>query len=239
VPPLLYRELAPWYRLVDPPSDHGGEAALYRAAIERTASPPAGTLLELGAGAGGNASHLKGRFQCTLVDLSGQMLALSRELNPECEHLLGDMRSLRLGRVFDAVLIHDAIAYLTTPQELEAALRTALLHTRPGGAGLFAPDFFRESFREGEAMLSGEDGPRALRGLEWTWDPDPADGTIQVEYAFLLREGGQVRSVHDRHLEGLFSRDTWLRLLGEVGWRVEEAAKPAGDLGELIVCRRP
>ena len=34
----------------------------------------------------------------TLVDLSEEMLAVSRELNPECEHLQGDMRTLRLGR---------------------------------------------------------------------------------------------------------------------------------------------
>ena len=41
------------------------------------------------------------------------MLELSRTLNPDCEHLEGDMRTLRLGRTFDAVLIHDAVMYMT------------------------------------------------------------------------------------------------------------------------------
>ena len=68
-----------------------------------------GTLLELGSGGGNNASHLKARFNCTLTDISPDMLALSRTLNPECEHLEGDMRTLRLGRTFDVVFIHDAI----------------------------------------------------------------------------------------------------------------------------------
>ena len=72
------------------------------------------TLLELGSGGGNNASHLKHRFECTLTDLSPEMLALSRTLNPECEHIEGDMRTLRLERTFDAVFVHDAIAYITT-----------------------------------------------------------------------------------------------------------------------------
>jgi ubiquinone/menaquinone biosynthesis C-methylase UbiE len=98
--PLLYRDLVPWYRLVDPHQDHEGEAASYREGFER-AVPGAETLLELGAGAGHNAFHLKQRFRCTLTDLSREMQALSRELNPECEHSLGDMRELRLGRMIE------------------------------------------------------------------------------------------------------------------------------------------
>jgi hypothetical protein len=55
--------------------------------------------------------HLKARFAMTLVDLSGEMLAVSRRFNPECEHLQGDMRTVRLGRAFDAVFVHDAVDY--------------------------------------------------------------------------------------------------------------------------------
>jgi len=51
------------------------------------------TVLELGSGAGHNALHLKPHARCTLTDVSEEMLGLSRELNPECEHLLGDMRT--------------------------------------------------------------------------------------------------------------------------------------------------
>src|SRR4051812_9687213 len=109
--PLLYGALTPWYDLLDPAADHADEAAVYRDALERAGAPAGGTLLELGAGAGGNASFIKQRFRCTLTDISPDMQALSRALNPECEHRLGDMRTLRLGRAFDAVLIHDAVCY--------------------------------------------------------------------------------------------------------------------------------
>jgi len=107
--PSLYRELAPWYHLVDPVEGHRDEADALATALGRTASRPLETLLELGAGAGNNAFHLKRRLRCTLADLSPEMQALSRARNPECEHVLGDMRTLRLGRAFDAVLVHDAV----------------------------------------------------------------------------------------------------------------------------------
>jgi trans-aconitate methyltransferase len=239
--PLLYGELVPWYRLVDPSVDHADEAASYQGALERAASPPAETLLELGAGAGNNAFHLKGRFRCTLTDLSPRMQALSLELNPECAHLLGDMRTLRLGQTFDAILLHDAVMYMASEEDLAAAIQTAFVHTRPGGAAVFAPDYVRETFREGAQLISGTDGARSLRGVEWAWDPDPADDTYVVEYSFLLRDGAEVKAVHDRHVEGLFARATWLRLLTGAGYRAESFPRPLDDetFDECFVCVRP
>lgn len=238
---LLYGELVSWYRLLDPPEDHLDEAVCYQEAIERAASPGAETLLELGAGAGHNAFHLKRRFRCTLTDVSEPMQSLSRKLNPECEHLAGDMRTLRLGRVFDAVLVHDAVMYMTTEEDLRAAARTAFVHTRPGGAAIFAPDCVRETFQEGTTVHAGDGGARSLRCLEWTWDPDPSDTTFITEYAFLLRQGTEVKAVHDRHIEGVFARATWIHVLTGAGFRVAPKARPLGDgeFDEVFLCRRP
>jgi trans-aconitate methyltransferase len=238
--PKLYRELVGWYRLVDPPDDHQEEAAAYQAGFERAVSPRPETLLDLGAGAGHNAFHLKRRFRCTLTDRSKEMLKLSRELNPECEHIAGDMRTLRLGRTFDAVLVHDAVMYMTTEKDLLAAARTALAHTRPGGAAIFAPDFVRETFREKTDLLAEDEGKRALRGMEWVWDPDPADETCATEYVFLLRENGRMTVVHDHHVEGLFPRATWLHVLQTAGYSVELMKRPLDDstVDEIFLCRR-
>ena len=104
----LYRDLASWWPLLSRPEEYAEEAA-FAASLLRTAKPPTRTVLELGSGGGNNAFHLKRDFEMTLVDLSDDMLAVSRELNPECEHVLGDMRKLRLDRTFDVVFVHDAI----------------------------------------------------------------------------------------------------------------------------------
>lgn len=239
--PLLYGELTSWYHLIDPVEDHEDEAAALREAIERTASLAPETLLELGAGAGNNAFYLRQHYRCTLTDRSAEMLALSRARNPGCEHVQGDMRSLRLGRLFDAVLIHDAIVYMTTAADLLAAARTAFVHLRPGGAAVFAPDVTRERFREKSEAMARDAGGRSLRGIEWTWDPDPGDSTYDVDFALLLREGSDMRAVHDRHRCGLFDAATWRRVLAEAGFEVGTFVRPIDDEGsfdEIFVCRR-
>jgi SAM-dependent methyltransferase len=236
----IYSALAEWYPLVDPREDHADEAAVYAAAIRGAAQPFARTLLELGAGAGNNAWYLKQDFACTLTDVSAAMQALSRAQNPECEHLSGDMRTMRLDRTFDAVLVHDAVVYMTSAEDLLRAVRTAYVHVRPGGVALFAPDYVRETFVERAALLSADAGRRSLRGVEWAWDPDPADHTYRADYALLLRDGEVLTSVHDSHVEGLFERSEWTAVLAEAGFAVEPVHHPLGpdEIGELFLGRR-
>ena len=239
--PLLYGELTPWYRFVDPPADHEDEARVYAGAIDAAAAIPVVTLLELGAGAGHNALFMKRRFRCTLTDLSPSMSVLSQELNPECEHLLGDMRSLRLDRQFDAVFVHDAVCYITSLADLRQVAETAFVHTRPGGAAVFAPDYVRERFEEATSLISADEGARSLRGLEWVWDPDPSDSLYRVEYAFVMRDGDAVETVHDRHLEGLFSIDEWRDVLDAAGYAVSIVDRPLGDDAQtdvIFACTR-
>ncbi len=217
--PKLYEQLASWWPLLSSPEEYAEEAEFFKKVLLENCAPPLRTLLELGSGGGNNTSHLKTHFQMTLVDLSPGMLQVSRALNPECEHFEGDMRTVRLDRLFDAVFIHDAIMYMTTEDDLGRAMATAFLHCRPGGVALFAPDHVRETFSP-ETDHGGHDGERrAMRYLEWAHDPDPSDTTYVVDYAYLLREpDGAARVEHDRHIEGIFNREVWLRLLRQNGF---------------------
>ncbi|HEX2677804.1 MAG TPA: methyltransferase domain-containing protein [Polyangiales bacterium] len=240
----IYGALAGWWPLFSSPAHYLEEAHAYRTLLLEACDPPPRTLLELGSGGGGNASHLKLDFALTLVDRAPGMLAVSRALNPECEHLLGDMRDVRLGRTFDAVFVHDAVSYLTSLDDLAQAARTAFVHCRAGGVALFAPDAFRETFRETTNCGGSEDDTRALRYLQWLWDPDPADDTYVADWACLLREGDAVpRVVHERHVFGLFARADWLRVLSEAGFEArcvpfEHSQVEAGTM-EVLVARRP
>jgi trans-aconitate methyltransferase len=195
-------------------------------------------------GGGNNASHLKARFRMTLTDRSPAMLEVSRRLNPECEHVEGDMRTLRLDRRFDAVFVHDAVAYMTTESDVRAAIETAFMHCEPGGSALFAPDHLRETFQPSTDHGGHDEGLRGLRYLEWTWDPDPSDTTYIVDYAYLLRESdGTVRAECDRYLEGLFSRAQWLAWLSDAGFDPRALVFDHSEIEpgtyELFVCRKP
>jgi hypothetical protein len=242
----LYSELSTWWTLLSAPEDYAEEAAFYQRALLEASSQPPHTLVEFGSGGGNNASFLKARFELTLVDPSPGMLAMSRTLNPECEHIQGDMRTVRLGRQFDCVFIHDAIVYMTTEADLRRAIETAFVHCKPGGVALVAPDHVRETFHP-STDHGGHDGEeRSLRYLEWTWDPDPADDTYVVDYAYVLREGrgeGNVRVEHDRHIEGLFSRAQWVAILQDAGFDARILPFDHSELEpgsyELFVARRP
>jgi SAM-dependent methyltransferase len=244
----LYEELADWWPLVSPPSDYAEEAAEYVRLLRAAASRPLEEVLELGSGGGNNASHLKREFSLTLVEPSERMLQVSRALNPECVHLPGDMRTVRLGRVFDAVFVHDAVDYMLTEADVRAALETVATHLRPGGVALIAPDATRETFEPG-TILEGGDEPaapdgraRSLRFIEWTLPLEPGATFAVVHYSLLLRErDGTVRAEHDVHRCGVFPRATWLRLSDEVGLdpRFEPRTLGGEEYDTLLAIKRP
>jgi SAM-dependent methyltransferase len=220
----FYGELAMWWPLISPPENYDEEAAF--AELLRSATIPVREVLELGSGGGHNARYLKSSYAMTLVDLSAEMIDVSRALNPECDHVQGDMRSIRLGRTFDAVFVHDAVDYMTDDAELGRAIETAFIHCRPGGIAVFVPDETAETFEEStdHGGTDAADG-RGVRYLEWSWDPDPSDTWTLTGYAFMLRDAdGSIRVVHDTHRTGLFGRSVWLRRLADAGF--EASAVP-------------
>ncbi len=239
----LYGGLAHWWPLLSPPEEYAEEAAFIGDLLAGH-DPPVRDLLELGSGGGHNAVHLSDRFRMTLVDLSPAMLDQSRLLNPACEHHVGDMRTVRLGRTFDAVLVHDAVAYMTTHDDLRALAETAFAHLRPGGLVVLIPDHTTETFEE-STDHGGADAPdgRGARYLEWAWDPDPADTEVRGEYIVAVRGAdGRVRVVHDRHVWGLFPRADWLAALDAAGftaWAVPEVTSEDRSPRELFLGRRP
>lgn len=215
----FYTEFAPYWPLISPVSEYEEEGN-YFASLLRSLPVQIKTVLELGSGGGHCSSYLKEHFTMTLSDLSEDMLMVSMQINPNCEHLQGDMRDMRLGREFDAVFIHDAIDYMTTTEDLRAALITAYLHCKAGGACVFAPDHIRENiaFDADCAGNDGEDG-RAVRFMEWSWDPDPSDDWVQTEYSFVFRDtSGKITSAHESHRSAAFREAHWMELLREVGF---------------------
>jgi SAM-dependent methyltransferase len=214
----LYTDLADWYHLVTGPPDYVEEADHVMRLLAAARPAPPASILELGCGGGNLASHLDVP-ELVLTDVSPDILRASRRLNPGREHVEGDMRTLRLGRRFDAVLVHDAIDYMLTEDDLLAALRTVAAHLAPGGAAVLVPDETRETFAPGTSHGGGDgDDGRGVRYLEWVREPAPGATTYAMDFVFLLREAdGATRVVHDPHVCGLFPQATWDRLIAAAG----------------------
>jgi SAM-dependent methyltransferase len=235
--PKLYTELAGWWQLVSPTEDYADEAAFFKELFQ---AENARTVLELGSGGGNVAWFLKKDFTLTLTDVSAAMLRESREQNPELEHVEGDMRALRLGRTFDGVLIHDAIMYMTSEEDLRAAMVTAYEHCKPGGVVVIVPDWVSETFRPHTTQEGTDAGERGVRYMEWIWDADPNDTEVNYEFILALKEGDELRTVVDRQIVGVFPRATWLRLLSDVGFvpTIVEDPTTDGERSEVFVGRK-
>lgn len=172
------------------------------------------------------------------------MVKLNRRMNPECRHVQGDMRSIRLRQVFDCVLLHDAVNYMRSRTDLVNALTTAFVHTAHGGAALFQPDFVAETFESGTETGGSEKDGRAVRYLEWRWVPDPGAEMYVADMAYMLRDrDGSVEVAQDRHWMGLFPRSVWLELIGAAGFEpLAVPFAPGRDSGperELFLGLRP
>jgi ubiquinone/menaquinone biosynthesis C-methylase UbiE len=234
----LYTQLADWWPLLSPPQDYEDEGPIYRQMLATHSKTPPQTVLELGSGGGSIASFFKQQYQLTLVDKSPDMLRVSQQVNPECRHLVGDMRTIRLNEIFDAVFIHDAIDYMTTLDDLRQAMTTAYIHCKTGGVTLIVPDCVCETFIPYTIHGGYDEATRGLRYLQWVHDPHPEDSVCIADFAFMLRDSdGQVRTVYDRHLCGLFSKAQWQQVMESVGFEVQMLLSPVESEsgGEIMV----
>jgi SAM-dependent methyltransferase len=234
----LYQDLARWWPLLSPVEEYAEEARFFLAVFEERKLPITAALLELGAGGGHNAFHMKSRFaEVVLTDQSAAMLAASRTLNPDCKHFQGEMRTLNLGRTFDAVFVHDAVDYMCTRNDLAALLRNVAKHCRSGGWALLVPDHTAETFTPATEHGGSDAEGRSIRYLEWSHDPDPADEMITVDYVYVMREkGGPPSVIHESHHCGLFSSTVWTAELQNAGFHPEMVSDPFGR--EIFIARR-
>lgn len=191
-------------------------------------------VLNVGCGGGKNVFNLKREFEVTGLDISPAMLALARELNPACTFVEGDMRDFAIQKRFDAVLIDDAVAYITTEDDLRRVFENAYEHLSAGGVMLVGPDETRETFEQNKTSVWQSQPHLAPRGIEVTYivnsyDPDPSDTCYESAMVFLIRDDGNLRVEQDRHILGLFSLDRWKAILSDVGFELHEEQYTEGS----------
>ncbi len=219
----LYGDLAWTWPIISPPEDYVSESETFAGLIWAHGRGEIKTLLNLGSGGGHNDWTLKHHFAVTGIDRSPEMRGLARRLNPELEYIAGDMRDIRLGRQFDAVVCFDSIDYMLDEADLTAAFTTAFEHLRPGGVFLTYAEVTRERFIEGRVRATRHigDGGAEIVFVEHDHDPDPTDSTIETDYVYLIRQRDRLRVEADRHLGGIFSEARWTEMLEEVGFEAQ------------------
>jgi len=219
---IAYNELAWTEDLLVDPADCEAEAAEYVELIRRGSSPAPETLLHLGCGAGGLDAVFKRHFAVTGVDLSRGMLERARPRHPEVEYIEGDMRTLRLGREFDAVAIPDSIDYMASLPELRLAIETAVAHLRPGGV-LLVVGKTAEIFRENNFAYAGERDDLQVTVLENNYVNPYRPGTYEATLVYLIRRRGELTVQTECHRLGLFAREVWEKVFAQAGLTLQES----------------
>lgn len=215
----LYGDLVDLWPLVSRPEDYVEEVGTFLRRLRRHGVQDGARLLHLGSGAGSIDYHLKRSYRVTGVDSSEAMVARARRLNPEVDYRTGDMRTVRLGETFDAVLVHDAISYMTSREELAAAYATAAAHLQPGAVMIALPEELRERAAVDRSDVETHvDGERTVTVIELHHDPDPDDNTCEMILLFVIREGDDVRVELDRHVCGAFDIEDFVTAIEGAGF---------------------
>jgi SAM-dependent methyltransferase len=216
-----YGDLAWTDTIVSSPADAVEESEYYGRVIKENSKIDVTTLLHLGCGAGFNDCTFKKYFKVTGVDVSEGMLEIAREINPEVSYIRGDMRTVELGGLFDAVVIPDSIGYMETRDDLEKAIVTACRHLKPGGVLLVTP-LVKDDFRENNFVYTGSGEDVRVTIFENNCIPDAGSEIYEATLVYLLRRRGGLEIITDRHTLGLFPAAAWYTLLEEAGLEVGE-----------------
>lgn len=218
---ISYSNLA-WTELIlNSPEEYNEEISLYSEAILDHSKIESKKLLHLGCGAGIYDSVFKKHFNVTGVDISNGMLKVAQNLNPEITYLHGDMRSIRIPELFDAVAIPDSVGYMVTIDDLDKTIHTAYHHLKSGGVLLIVAQI-QEDFRENNFVYTGVKEDISITVFENNHILESDRDKYEAVLTYLIRKKGKLKIYNDCHILGLFPMETWHTLLNNIGFEISE-----------------
>ncbi|HSV87041.1 MAG TPA: class I SAM-dependent methyltransferase [Bacteroidales bacterium] len=214
---ISYNELAWTEDLLAEPEAYEKEVNGYVNLINMAAKEPVQTLLHLGCGAGWHDRFFKKHFRITGVDISTGMINKAKDSNPEIEYFEDDMRTVRLNRKFDCVVIPDSIDYMATLPDLQKAIQTASIHLKHGGVFLIVGNT-EDKFQSNNFAYTGEKGDIHVTVLENNYVNPYSPNTYEITMVYLIRHKGKLTKYVEESVAGLFSHSTWMEVLRRNGF---------------------
>ncbi len=207
----VFERYARCYDLLYRDKDYAAEALFVHRLIQAH-SPGAQSILDLGCGTGAHAAVLAGEgYRVHGVDRSPAMLRRCRDRQARLpagtaarlSFSEGDVRTVRLGESFDAVVaLFHVVSYQTGDDDLKACLAAARAHVATHGIVLFdcwyGPAVLHE--RPAVRIKSLEDDGLAVTRIA---EPEmhPNENRVDVHYRVFARdtESGAVEEIRETH----------------------------------------
>jgi len=207
----VFNQYSRYYDLLYKDKDYRGEACFVHEQLSRN-GVAAGRLLELGCGTGRHSVEFAELgWDVDGVDLSETMVSQAqersrqqtREISQRLNFREGDVRSVRTGKQYDAVVsLFHVISYQTSNNDLASAIATAAAHLQ--ARGLFFFDFWF-----GPAVLSDpptvrvkrlqDERTNVTRLAEPQIDYSANVVTVNYEIAVENRGNDSVTRIHEQH----------------------------------------
>jgi SAM-dependent methyltransferase len=193
----VFDAYAAYYDLLYRDKDYPAEARYVQSLLARQ-DVSRGDILELGCGTGKHAEQLvRLGYSVQGIDLSPSMIEIARrrapaELAARLRFEVGDARSTRLSRQFDAIIsLFHVVSYQSTNEDLAAMLATASAHLKVGGVFVF-------DFWYGPGVLTDPPAARVrelkdgvihvTRSAKPTLRPN--ENVVDVHYKVLVKQNG-------------------------------------------------
>jgi ubiquinone/menaquinone biosynthesis C-methylase UbiE len=234
----MFTKSARFYDAIYARKDYAAEAEALRAIIASEMDRPARTLLDVACGTGRHLAQMQTAFEVEGADLNEDLLALAKERLPNVRLHHADMRSIDLGRDFDAVTcLFGAIGYLTSREDLEAAIAAMARHVAPGGLLIVDPWWPPDKWvLDGNPRALFVDEPE-LKIARMSISGREGDiATLNFHYLVATREG--VFPFTENHRLGLFTMAEQVAAFRAAGLDVRHDA--VGLIGRgIFVGRKP
>ena len=213
--------------------DYPQEACFVLGKLQEIRRDTALHVLDLGCGTGLHDVELaREGHSVTGVDMSTQMLAIAEarratlpaELRNRLCFQAGDVRSVRLGSTFDAVIsLFHVMSYMAGDGDFAAALATARTHLNPGGAFLFdfwyGPAVLADPPQARERCVEAE-GNRILRRTTPHWERDRDVVRIEFDVEETVLATGRSTIASEEHVMRYFFEDGLKMSLHESGFEI-------------------
>ena len=173
------------------------------------------------------------------------MLEIAKKLNPEIFYQVGDMRTVRLKKKFDAATILDSINYIRTKEDLRKTFATVYEHLKPGGIFLTFVEQIAEKFIQNDTKYSVHScKDLEIVFIENYYDPDQTDTSYEISFIYLIRHKGELEVCTDYHICGIFNLATWFEFLKVTGFKVKQmkfthSTFKKGEYYPLLLCIKP
>ncbi len=220
-----YDELAKYYDLLYAWKDYRKEGVIIAELIQRYKESTGSSLLDVGCGTGEHIMQLRGRFECTGLDVNEAMLEQARRKVQGVRFVKGNMMDFDLGRKYDVVIcLFSAIGFVKTYPNLARTLRNFAKHLKEGGVVIVEPWLTRETASDGyiSVLTRGSDDLKVTR-VDYS---RVKNGLSVIDERIVVAEKGKgISTYRDRMVLALFERDEFLRLMRQAGLRARYLKK--------------